>query len=50
MNTHPNESQVLKVGQPAPEFSLLDADGTLYSLKKGLSSNTVVIVFYRGDW
>lgn len=37
-----------KVGEPAPEFSLPDADGTLVSLIDYKNKNIVVLDFYRG--
>jgi peroxiredoxin len=40
----------LKVGQPAPEFTLPDAFGSTVSLKALLASGPVVISFYRGEW
>ncbi|MEO0364349.1 MAG: peroxiredoxin-like family protein [Pseudomonadota bacterium] len=40
----------LKVGDMAPEFNLLDADGNTISLKALLASGPVVLTFYRGNW
>lgn len=40
----------LKVGQPAPEFTLPDAFGKEVSLKTLLAKGPVVISFYRGEW
>jgi len=37
-----------KVGEPAPDFSLPDADGTLVSLNDYKNKNIVVLDFYRG--
>jgi peroxiredoxin len=42
--------QALKVGQPAPEFTLPDAFGQEVSLKALLAKGPVVISFYRGEW
>lgn len=39
-----------KVGDIAPEFSLLDATGELISLRKYLKKGPVVLTFYRGNW
>jgi hypothetical protein len=41
---------VLKVGEPAPEFSLPDENGNLVELKGLLAQGPVVISFYRGQW
>jgi peroxiredoxin len=40
----------LKVGQTAPEFTLLDAYGREVSLKTLLAKGPVVVSFYRGEW
>lgn len=40
----------LKVGQPAPSFTLPDALGNSVSLSTLLASGPVVISFYRGEW
>jgi hypothetical protein len=42
--------KVLKVGEPAPEFSLPDENGNLLELKDLLAQGPVVISFYRGQW
>jgi hypothetical protein len=42
--------KVLKVGEPAPEFSLPDENGNLLELKGLLAQGPVVISFYRGQW
>ena len=40
----------LKVGQPAPHFTLPDAFGHQVSLQSLLAKGPVVISFYRGEW
>ncbi len=42
--------KVLKVGDPAPEFSLPDENGDPVELKGLLAQGPVVISFYRGQW
>lgn len=36
------------VGEKAPEFSSLDAEGRLFSLAEALAEKKVLLVFYRG--
>jgi cytochrome oxidase Cu insertion factor (SCO1/SenC/PrrC family) len=40
----------VKVGDQAPDFSLRNADGQEFSLKKLLSHGPVILAFYRGIW
>lgn len=40
----------LKVGDKAPEFSLLNGDSKMISLSEYTARGPVVIVFYRGFW
>jgi cytochrome oxidase Cu insertion factor (SCO1/SenC/PrrC family) len=40
----------IKVGQPAPDFSLEDAGGKTIVLSEFRDKKTVVLVFYRGYW
>jgi cytochrome oxidase Cu insertion factor (SCO1/SenC/PrrC family) len=40
----------VKVGQPAPDFSLEDADGKATTLSDLRGKKSVVLVFYRGYW
>lgn len=40
----------LKTGEPAPEFSLIDANGKHVALSSLLKQGPVVLVFYRGAW
>lgn len=37
-------------GMAASEFTLLDEGGQGWSLQEHLQSNSVAIIFYRGDW
>jgi cytochrome oxidase Cu insertion factor (SCO1/SenC/PrrC family) len=40
----------VKVGQPAPDFTLQNVDGTNVSLSDFRGKKSVVLVFYRGHW
>ena len=40
----------VKVGQPAPDFTLEDADGKAITLSALRGKKSVVLVFYRGYW
>ena len=40
----------VKVGQPAPDFTLEDADGKAITLSDFRGKKSVVLVFYRGYW
>jgi cytochrome oxidase Cu insertion factor (SCO1/SenC/PrrC family) len=40
----------VKVGQPAPEFTLEEADGKAITLSDLRGKKSVVLVFYRGYW
>ena len=40
----------VKVGQPAPDFTLEDSDGKNVSLADYRGKKNVVLVFYRGHW
>ncbi len=42
--------RVLKVGQQAPPFALLNADERLVDSKALLAKGPLVISFYRGRW
>jgi peroxiredoxin len=46
----PTDLNRIKVGQPAPDFSLEDTDGKVITLSDFRSKKTVVLVFYRGYW
>jgi cytochrome oxidase Cu insertion factor (SCO1/SenC/PrrC family) len=40
----------VKVGQPAPDFTLEDMDGKKITLSEFRGKKSVVLVFYRGYW
>src|SRR5687768_17109503 len=40
----------LKVGDTAPDFTLIDARGEQVRLYDALEKATVVLIFYRGSW
>ncbi len=40
----------VKVGQPAPDFTLTNMDGKPISLSDFRGKKAVVLVFYRGHW
>jgi cytochrome oxidase Cu insertion factor (SCO1/SenC/PrrC family) len=40
----------IKVGQPAPDFTLEDSNGKNVSLADYRGKKNVVLVFYRGHW
>ena len=42
--------KALKAGQPAPPFTITDADGTRQSLAALLARGPLVLTFYRGIW
>jgi hypothetical protein len=47
----PLSSQAPRVGEKAPEFTLVDPNGRSVALAKLLSgSKAVVLIFYRGFW
>jgi cytochrome oxidase Cu insertion factor (SCO1/SenC/PrrC family) len=46
----PTDLNRIKVGQPAPDFSLEDASGKTLMLSEFRDKKTVVLVFYRGYW
>ena len=43
-------SRVANVGQPAPDFTLPNADGRPVSLKELVARGPIVLSFYRGRW
>lgn len=49
-NLAPTDLERIKVGQPAPDFILEDANGTKISLADFRGKKSVVLVFYRGYW
>jgi cytochrome oxidase Cu insertion factor (SCO1/SenC/PrrC family) len=46
----PATPTVLRVGEPAPDFTLPDATGAAVSLASFRERTPVVLVFYRGYW
>lgn len=46
----PTDLNRVKVGQPAPDFSLEDVNGKPITLSDFRGKKTVVLVFYRGYW
>ena len=42
--------RIVKVGQPAPDFTLPDAGGQPVALEELLARGPVVLSFYRGRW
>lgn len=40
----------IRVGHPAPDFTLEDVDGSQISLSDYRGKKKVVLVFYRGHW
>ena len=46
----PPAPAVLRVGEPAPDFTLPDASGAPLSLASFREHTPVVLVFYRGYW
>ena len=46
----PTDLERVKVGDPAPDFTLEDEKGTPISLSQFHGEKNVVLVFYRGHW
>jgi cytochrome oxidase Cu insertion factor (SCO1/SenC/PrrC family) len=46
----PPATSVLRIGEPAPDFTLPDASGAPVSLASFRERTPVVLVFYRGYW
>ncbi len=46
----PTDLNRIKVGQPAPDFTLEAADGKPINLSDFRGKKSVVLVFYRGYW
>ena len=49
-NLSATEIERVKVGQPAPDFSLENIDGRALTLSEFRGKKSVVLVFYRGYW
>lgn len=47
---NPTDLDRVKVGQPAPDFTLEDMDGKKVTLSDFRGNTSVVLVFYRGHW
>lgn len=45
----PNPRQLLAVGSPAPDFSVMDEQGTTVTLGQFRGRNNVVLIFYPGN-
>jgi cytochrome oxidase Cu insertion factor (SCO1/SenC/PrrC family) len=46
----PTDLERVKVGGPAPDFTLEDEKGTPTTLSQFRGKKNVVLVFYRGHW
>jgi cytochrome oxidase Cu insertion factor (SCO1/SenC/PrrC family) len=46
----PTDLNRIKVGQPAPDFTLEETNGKAIKLSDFRDKKTVVLVFYRGYW
>jgi len=46
----PTDLERVKVGQPAPDFTLENIDGKKVTLSDFRGKTSVVLVFYRGQW
>ncbi len=46
----PADLNRIKVGEPAPDFTLENLDGTRVTLSDLRGKKNVVLVFYRGYW
>ena len=49
-NLAPTDLDRVKVGQPAPDFTLENIDGKQVSLSDFRGKKSVILVFYRGQW
>lgn len=48
-NLAPRDLNRIRIGQPAPDFTLENADGKKISLSE-YRGKKVILVFYRGHW
>ena len=46
----PTDLERVKVGDPAPDFTLEDENGKLVTLSQFRGKKYVILVFYRGHW
>jgi len=49
-NLKPTDLERIKVGDPAPDFTLENMDGKRITLSDFRGKKNVVLVFYRGHW
>ena len=50
INLPPTDLERIKIGEPAPDFTLQSHDGKNISLSDYRGKKNVVLVFYRGHW
>ena len=50
LQNSPQMLQTIKVGDMAPDFTLMNTDGTEVALSSLLDRGPVVLGFYRGRW
>ncbi|MEE9199516.1 MAG: hypothetical protein V3U26_06950 [Dehalococcoidia bacterium] len=43
-------SELLKIGEKAPDFALTDTEGSTYALYPNLGEFATVVTFIRGEW
>jgi cytochrome oxidase Cu insertion factor (SCO1/SenC/PrrC family) len=46
----PTDLNRVRIGQPAPDFTLEDSEGKALTLSSFQGKKSVVLVFYRGYW
>jgi len=46
----PTDLERVKVGDPAPDFTLEAENGTPVTLSQFHGKSSVILVFYRGHW
>lgn len=44
------QAKVLKIGDPAPDFTLADDEGKMHRLVNYLSQGPVFVLFFKGGW
>lgn len=49
-NLAPTDHDRIKIGQPAPDFTLENMDGNRLTLSDFRGKKNVILVFYRGQW
>ncbi len=50
VNLPPTDVERIKIGEPAPDFTLQNHNGKNISLSDYRGKKNVVLVFYRGHW